>query len=85
MDGKEEEVLSKSYLQKEETIDDPNVKGGKIRLQRVDKNKFINNPQVIQAARAYIAGLDPDDREALNNGIFAPKKEILLELFPSVR
>jgi hypothetical protein len=79
VDGKEEEVLSKSYLQKEETIDDPNVKGGKIRLQRVDKNKFINNPQVIQAARAYIAGLDPDDREALNNGIFAPKKEILLE------
>ena len=78
-DGKEEEVLSKSYLQEEETIDDPNVKGGKIRLQRVDKNKFINNPQVIQAARAYIAGLDPDDREALNNGIFAPKKEILLE------
>ena len=78
-DGKEEEVLNKSYLQKEETIDDPNGKGGKIRLQRVDKNKFINNPQVIQAARAYIAGLDPDDREALNNGIFAPKKEILLE------
>lgn len=78
-DGKEEEVLSKSYLQEEETIDDPNVKGGKLRLQRVDKNKFINNPQVVEAAKAYIDGLDPDDREALNNGIFAPKKEILLE------
>ena len=78
-DGKEEEVLNENYLQKEETIPDPNVKGGKLRVQRVDKNKFINNPQVIQAAKAYIDGLDPDDREALNNGIFAPKKENLLE------
>ncbi len=78
-DGKEKEVFNESYLQEEETIDDPNVKGGKIKLQRVDKNKFINNPQVIQAAKAYIDGLDPDDREALNNGIFAPKKENLLE------
>ena len=78
-DGKEEEVLNESYLQKEETIPNPNVKGGKLKVQRVDKNKFINNPQVIEAAKAYIDGLDPDDREALNNGIFAPKKENLLE------
>jgi hypothetical protein len=78
-DGKEEEVLDKSYLQEEETIDDPNVKGGKLRVQRVDKNKFINNPQVVQAAKAYIDGLDPDDREALNNGIFAVQKENLLK------
>ena len=78
-DGKEKEVLDESYLQEEETIDDPAVKGGKIKLQRVDKNKFINNPKVIEAAKAYIDGLDPDDREALNNGIFAPKKENLLE------
>ena len=74
-DGKEKEVLNESYLQKEETIPDPNVKGGKLRVQKVDKNKFINNPQVVQAAKAYIDGLDPDDREALNNGIFAPQKD----------
>lgn len=74
-DGREEEVLNKSYLQEEETIPNPNGKGGKIRLQRVDKNKFINDPKVIEASKAYIAGLDPDDREALNNGIFAPQKD----------
>ena len=73
-DGKEEEVLDKSYLQEEETIDDPNVEGGKLRVQKVDKKKFIDNPKVVEAAKAYIAGLDPDDREALNNGIFAPQK-----------
>ncbi len=73
--GKEKEELNENYLQKEETIDNPNVKGGKLRVQKVDKNKFINNPKVIEAAKAYIAGLDPDDREALNNGIFAPQKD----------
>lgn len=73
-DGKEEEVLDKSYLKEEETIPDPNVEGGKLRVQEVDKSKFINNPKVVEAAKAYIAGLDPDDREALNNGIFAPQK-----------
>ena len=78
-DGREKEVLDKGYLQEEQIIDDPNVKGGKLRVQKVDKNKFINNPKVVEAAKAYIAGLDPDDREALNNGIFAPKKENLLE------
>ena len=74
-DGREEEVLDKSYLQEEETIDNPEVEGGKLRVQKVDKNKFINNPRVVEAAKAYIAGLDPDDREALNNGIFAPRKD----------
>lgn len=72
--GKEKEELNENYLQKEETIDNPNVKGGKLRVQKVDKNKFINNPKVVEAAKAYIAGLDPDDREALNNGIFAVQK-----------
>ncbi len=74
-DGREKEVLDKSYLQEEETIPNPNVEGGKLRVQKVDKNKFINNPRVVEAAKAYIAGLDPDDREALNNGIFAPQKD----------
>ena len=73
--GKEKEELNEDYLQKEETINNPNVEGGKLRVQKVDKNKFINNPKVVEAARAYIAGLDPDDREALNNGIFAPQKD----------
>jgi hypothetical protein len=41
-DGKEKEVFSKSYLQEEETIDDPNVKGGKIKVQRVEKKIHLN-------------------------------------------
>lgn len=71
VDGKERETLNEDYLNKQETIDDPKNKGSKLIVQKINKDKFKTNTELIEASKAYIAGLEPDDREALNNGIFA--------------
>ena len=67
--GKETEVINDQYmLPGTEIIDDPNNKGSKIKVQYVNKEKFKNNLMETGASKAYIDGLDPDDREAFNNG-----------------
>ena len=67
--GRETEVINDQYmLPGTEIIDDPNNKGSKIKVQYVNKEKFKNNLMETGASKAYIDGLDPDDREAFNNG-----------------
>jgi hypothetical protein len=57
-------------LPKTEIIDNPDGSGGKIKVQYVDREKFKKNLMETGTAKAYIDGLDLDDREALNNGVF---------------
>ena len=67
--GRETEVINDQYMLPEtEIIDDPNNEGSKIKVQYVNKEKFKNNLMETGASKAYIDGLDPDDREAFNNG-----------------